>query len=168
MRLDHLLSKRKSRGCFTVQLSASFQESRKAASFLEKQESKLIGWEASANQPQRLSKKQESKFIDWKRINQSTAASFLKKQESKFIDWKSINQWTAEEFRKRILPAKEKLIKKDFWWWCVSGTHPFSSRTRWLRPRRPMVLYWRRYGRVGGCQNKIYGLIAQLVRAHAW
>ena len=30
--------------------------------------------------------------------------------------------------------------------------HPFSSRTRWLRPKRPMVLYWRRYGRAGGCQ----------------
>ena len=47
-----------------------------------------------------------------------------------------------------------------FWWRCVRGTHPFPSRTRWLRPGRPMVLYWRRYGRVGGCQ--IYGGIAQL------
>ena len=28
----------------------------------------------------------------------------------------------------------------------------FSSRTRRLRPGRPMVLHWRRCGRVGGCQ----------------
>ena len=28
----------------------------------------------------------------------------------------------------------------------------FPSRTRWLRPKRPMVLYWRRYGRAGGCR----------------
>ena len=41
---------------------------------------------------------------------------------------------------------------RNFWWRCAWGTHPFSSRTRWLRPKRPMVLYWRRYGRAGGCQ----------------
>ena len=34
------------------------------------------------------------------------------------------------------------------------GTHPFPSRTRWLRPWRPMVLCWRRHGRAGGCQIK--------------
>ena len=39
-----------------------------------------------------------------------------------------------------------------FWWRCGQGSHPYTSRTRWLRPDRPMVLYWRRYGRVGGCQ----------------
>ena len=27
------------------------------------------------------------------------------------------------------------------------------------------ILYWRRYGKAGGCQD--HGLIAQLVRAHA-
>ena len=42
---------------------------------------------------------------------------------------------------------------------------PFSSRTRRLRPGRPMVLCWRRHGRAGGRQ--IFGLIAQPVRAHA-
>ena len=50
--------------------------------------------------------------------------------------------------------------QKHFWWRCAYGTHPFSSRTRWLRHKRPMVLYWRRYGRAGGCQ--IYGGLAQL------
>ena len=39
-----------------------------------------------------------------------------------------------------------------FRWRCAQGSHPFSSRTRWLRPKRPMVLYWRQYGRAGGCQ----------------
>ena len=37
-------------------------------------------------------------------------------------------------------------------WRCVQGTHPFPSRTRWLRPDRPMVLHWRRCGRAGGRQ----------------
>ena len=36
---------------------------------------------------------------------------------------------------------------------CAWGTHPFPSRTRRLRPKRPMVLHWRRCGRVGGCQS---------------
>ena len=39
-----------------------------------------------------------------------------------------------------------------FRWRCAQGTHPFPSRTRWLRPKRPMVLCWRRHGRAGGCQ----------------
>ena len=44
---------------------------------------------------------------------------------------------------------------KIFRWRCAQGTHPFSSRTRWLRPKRPMVLCWRRYGRAGGCRNPL-------------
>ena len=36
----------------------------------------------------------------------------------------------------------------------VGGTHPFPSRTRRLRPNRPMVLHWRRCGRAGGRQIK--------------
>ena len=47
-----------------------------------------------------------------------------------------------------------KNIIKSFWWRCAYGTHPFSSRTRRLRRKRPMVLCWRRHGRVGGCQIK--------------
>ena len=39
-----------------------------------------------------------------------------------------------------------------FWWRCAYGTHPFPSRTRRLRRKRPMVLCWRRHGRAGGCQ----------------
>ena len=39
-----------------------------------------------------------------------------------------------------------------FRWRCAHGTHPFPSRTRRLRRGRPMVLCWRRHGRVGGCR----------------
>ena len=39
-----------------------------------------------------------------------------------------------------------------FRWRCAHGKHPFPSRTRRLRRRRPMVLCWRRHGRVGGCR----------------
>ena len=45
----------------------------------------------------------------------------------------------------------EKSIR-GFWWRCAYGKHPYPSRTRWLSRKRPMVLYWRRYGRAGGCQ----------------
>ena len=58
-----------------------------------------------------------------------------------------------------LLFSCQKTIKY-FWCRCAYGKHPFSVRTRWLRRRRPMVLCWRRHGRVGGCQN--YGGIAQL------
>ena len=37
---------------------------------------------------------------------------------------------------------------------CACGKHPFPSRTRRLRRRRPMVLHWRRCGRAGGRQTK--------------
>ena len=43
---------------------------------------------------------------------------------------------------------------KHFWCRCGWGTHPFPSRTRRLRPNRPMVLHWRRCGRAGGRQIK--------------
>ena len=36
---------------------------------------------------------------------------------------------------------------------CAYGKHPFPSRTRRLRRRRPMVLCWRRHGRAGGCRD---------------
>ena len=32
------------------------------------------------------------------------------------------------------------------------GSHPFPSRTRWLRPGRPKILHWGRCGKIGGCQ----------------
>ena len=41
-----------------------------------------------------------------------------------------------------------------FWCRCVQGKHPYPSRTRRLRPERPMVLHWRRCGRAGGRQIK--------------
>ena len=56
----------------------------------------------------------------------------------------------------------ERKLRKNFRWRCVWGTHPFPSRTRWLRLRRPMVLYWRRYGRAGGCRIPQSGGVAQL------
>ena len=43
---------------------------------------------------------------------------------------------------------------KHFWCRCGWGKHPFPSRTRRLRPNRPMVLHWRRCGRAGGRQIK--------------
>ena len=49
---------------------------------------------------------------------------------------------------------------KNFRWRCVMGKHPYPSRTRRLRPWRPKVLYWQRYGRIGGC--RIHGGVAQL------
>ena len=58
-----------------------------------------------------------------------------------------------------LLFSCQKTIKY-FWCRCAFGKHPFSFRTRWLRLKRPMILYWRRYGKAGGCQN--YGGIAQL------
>ena len=39
-------------------------------------------------------------------------------------------------------------------WWCAYGRHPYPSRTRRLRRKRPMVLHWRRCGRAGGRQIK--------------
>ena len=41
---------------------------------------------------------------------------------------------------------------RNFWCRCAFGKHPFPSRTRRLRLKRPMILYWRRYGKAGGCQ----------------
>ena len=51
--------------------------------------------------------------------------------------------------------AHGRIVATSFWWRCAQGRHPFSSRTRWLRPKRPMVLCWRRHGRAGGCQNPL-------------
>ena len=48
---------------------------------------------------------------------------------------------------------RTSLRTQYFWWRCGQGTHPFPSRTRWLRPDRPMVLHWRRCGRAGGRQT---------------
>ena len=45
-----------------------------------------------------------------------------------------------------------KTTEKRFWCRCAYGTHPFSSRTRWLRRKRPMILRWRRRGKAGGCR----------------
>ena len=50
---------------------------------------------------------------------------------------------------------RRKLDNANIWWRCAWGKHPSTSRTRWLRPRRPMVLCWRRHGRAGGCQIKL-------------
>ena len=58
------------------------------------------------------------------------------------------------------LAWKAVKLSTPFRWRCAQGTHPFPSRTRWLRPERPMVLCWRRHGRAGGC--RIYGGLAQL------
>ena len=51
------------------------------------------------------------------------------------------------------------------WWRCAYGKHPFSSRTRWLRRKRPMVLCWRRYGRAGGCQIHLADLVKRYAKS---
>ena len=56
------------------------------------------------------------------------------------------------------------MIVQDFRWRCALGTHPFSSRTRWLRPWRPMILHWRRCGKAGGCRNPFKNYIRKGVQ----
>ena len=50
--------------------------------------------------------------------------------------------------------ARAKKITEPIWRRCGWGTHPYPSRTRRLRPSRPMILHWRRCGKAGGCQIK--------------
>ncbi len=38
----------------------------------------------------------------------------------------------------------------------AAGVHPAPSRTRQLSPQAPMVLHWRRCGRVGRCQREFF------------
>ena len=60
---------------------------------------------------------------------------------------------------------EQVMITKYFWWRCAYGKHPFSSRTRWLRRKRPMVLCWRRYGRAGGCQIHLADLVKRYAKS---
>ncbi len=60
--------------------------------------------------------------------------------------------WSIETSEKEAPDLKQAKITENCWWRCAQGKHPYPSRTRWLRPGRPMVLHWRRCGRVGGCQ----------------
>ena len=74
----------------------------------------------------------------------------------------------TREYRQRKEPDKIKFLRRirgsiasgrnltnlNFWRRYARGKHPYPSRTRWLSPGRPMVLYWRRYGRAGGCQDQ--------------
>src|SRR5699024_11027639 len=60
-------------------------------------------------------------------------------------------------------------ITKDFRWRCASGKHPYPSRTRRLRLKRPMILCWRRHGKAGGCrepQKKSRGKGDEIERHH--
>ena len=45
--------------------------------------------------------------------------------------------------------------RKPCRWRCAYGRHPYPSRTRRLRRKRPMVLHRGRCGRAGGCRLKI-------------
>ena len=62
-----------------------------------------------------------------------------------------LNFW--RQIRGRIA-GRRNLTNLNFWRRYARGKHPYPSRTRWLSPGRPMVLYWRRYGRAGGCQDQ--------------
>ena len=59
---------------------------------------------------------------------------------------------SENNFRTKL--ENTSLSAQYFRWRCVQGQHPFPSRTRWLRLRRPMILCWRRHGKVGGCRIK--------------
>ena len=73
-------------------------------------------------------------------------------ESEKFDAWmtRPTNKFSGGVYAKRIAMQEKKIL--HFRWRCAWGTHPFSSRTRWLRPKRPMVLCWRRHGRAGGCR----------------
>ena len=45
-----------------------------------------------------------------------------------------------------------KVQPKRFRWRCACGKHPYPSRTRWLRRKRPRILCWGRHGKAGGCR----------------
>ena len=47
-------------------------------------------------------------------------------------------------------PSRFLMLTRYFWWHCGCGKHPFPSRTRRLSHSRPMILVWRRTGKVGG------------------
>ena len=38
-------------------------------------------------------------------------------------------------------------------WRCAYGKHPYPSRTRWLRRKRPRILCRGRHGKAGGCRG---------------
>ena len=51
------------------------------------------------------------------------------------------------------LPPLHLLIEtRRFRCRCAWWKHPYPSRTRRLRPGRPMILCWRRHGKAGGCR----------------
>ena len=84
--------------------------------------------------------------------------------ESRMFDtWttKEATQLSGGVYAKRIAMQEKPIL--SFRWRCAWGTHPFSSRTRWLRLERPMVLCWRRHGRVGGCRIKTKVTVARLL-----
>ena len=72
-------------------------------------------------------------------------------------DWTNDSSEMKRSGIERVMSTKEQIRMTTlyFWWRCAYGKHPSTSRTRWLRPKRPMILYWRRYGKAGGCQIKI-------------
>ena len=69
----------------------------------------------------------------------------------------SISDEVATEKKRSFLEVQSRMIPierfQNFRCRCAYGKHPFPSRTRRLRRRRPMVLCWRRHGRAGGCRD---------------
>ena len=121
MRLDHLLSKEKSRAEECVSLF-SYQG-------------------ASARIPE-SSRPRNQRFQWTGRLRKTYMRAWLYRDE-------------AKQNRGRDKAVHERSWQlKDFRCRCVRGKHPFPSRTRRLRPGRPMVLRWRRRGRAGGRRNK--------------
>ena len=86
------------------------------------------------------------------RCKHNESEAFSVATASQILDKKSVQM---NKFITQFLCQVHLLSNtKNLWWRCAQGKHPFPSRTRWLRPKRPMVLCWRRHGRVGGRQLK--------------
>ena len=64
-------------------------------------------------------------------------------------------QRTAFVLNSCVGRAWHSLSTQCFRWRCASGKHPYPSRTRWLRLKRPMILCWRRHGKAGGCREPL-------------
>ena len=73
-----------------------------------------------------------------------------------------ISPTKTEEEVENVLLFSCQGQRERFRWRCAWGKHPFSSRTRRLRLKRPMVLHRGRCGRAGGCRNYKNGGVAQL------
>ena len=89
------------------------------------------------------------RFPEW--MTDGMLAYQMEDRDGKMYKKDCLHREEAERIRGRA-SLHERIT--GFWCRCVQGKHPYPSRTRRLRPERPMVLHWRRCGRAGGRQIK--------------